>query len=113
MKKSTAVVISAALILATSILSTSTAVALNRHVIIVNNSSEVIVKLNGSSVESSSWEENILHGKVIYPGHKMDVNFFDGSHECFFDLRAISANGVSFTYNGMNVCRMESWELTD
>jgi hypothetical protein len=89
------------------------AYAYNRQVLVINDSSETIVVINGSSVGSRSWEENIIYGRQVYPGHQIRVNFNDGTGECEFDLRAVSRNGTTFVMNNYNVCRKSYWRLVD
>ena len=85
----------------------------NRHVIIINDTSEYMTELYASNIHRNTWEENVLHGRIISPGASLDVNIYDGTRHCKFDLRAVFANGAETERDNANVCTAESWTITE
>jgi len=80
------------------------ALALDRHVKIVNDTSVEIVEFYGSRVGAKTWEEDILGSDTLRPGETVNVNFDDGTGFCKFDFRAVFADGDVLVRKNINVC---------
>lgn len=96
----------AALVLAAS---STSAIAQNRVVTIVNNTGYTITEFYGSNKGSDSWEEDILGSSVLPSGSKVNINFDDGTGYCIFDFRAVFSDGDVVVSKGLNVCELGTY----
>ena len=87
------------------------AFASDRHVKVVNNTSEVMTKFQASNIKHKNWEEDILGQDTLNPGSSVRVNINDGSSSCMFDLRATFEDGQTVVRNGVNVCKVGTWTI--
>lgn len=87
--------------------------AYDRHVMIINDSSRSIVAFYASNEDSDTWEENIFHGDYLLPGHQIRVNVDDGTGHCVYDFKAILRGGAEAVRRSLDVCRVQSWTITD
>jgi len=85
----------------------------DRHVVVVNNSAYTIRELYAANVDVKQWEEDVLHEGVLLPGHRVRVDIDDGTGHCFYDLKAVFQDGSETIHWGMNVCKAETWTLTN
>lgn len=86
---------------------TTTVVAANQNVLIQNNTGRTIWAFQGSPVNVSSWEEDILGSNVLPAGQSLNVNFgTDGRSICNYDMRAVFQDGSTIVKNNINVCRV-------
>lgn len=85
----------------------------NRRVRVINHASSSIYYFYASNVDTGVWEEDILGTQTIPPGQSRIVNIDDGTGHCFYDLKAVLADGrKAFRYK-FNVCTQASWTVTD
>lgn len=84
----------------------TTAMAQDRRVTIVNNTGFTIMEFYGSNVGSDSWEEDILGPNVLSSGRSIQINFDDGSGYCQFDFKAVFDDGDVLTAKRINVCEI-------
>jgi hypothetical protein len=75
--------------------------ALAQQVTIENNTSANLSELYVSNVDTNSWEDNVLGGRVLKPGDKFEHNF-NGKYT-MYDLKAVFDNGREQPYYGINV----------
>lgn len=85
---------------------TTSAIAQDRRVTIVNNTGYTIMEFYGSNVGSDSWEEDILGPNVLPSGSSIQINFDDGSGYCQFDFKAVFDDGDVMTRKHINVCEV-------
>ncbi len=85
------------------------AAALDRRVVIVNNTNFTIVRFYGSNKGSDSWEEDILGSDVLGPGERVRINFDDGSGYCKFDFRAVFNDGDVLIKKNVNICEISTF----
>ncbi len=83
--------------------------ALDRRVLIVNNSGLTIERFFGSNTGSQSWEEDILGNDVLYSGQSVVVNFNDNSGYCKFDFLAVFENGQQAIDENINICEISTF----
>lgn len=83
---------------------TTSSVAPNRNVLIVNQTGRPIWRFYGSNVGTNSWEEDILGADVLASGGSVNINFDDRTGHCNFDLKAEFQDGRSIVQNNVNVC---------
>ena len=90
----------------------TTAMALDRRVVIVNDSPNALVGFSASNVSDNYWSGDILGQNVIMPGESVVVNFDDRSGYCRFDFKATFYDGykswetMSFK---VNVCKVGTY----
>jgi hypothetical protein len=96
-----------------SVLGLGTMQAQDRHVSVINETSRTLVSFYASNILRPGWEEDILGFNVLAPGHSVRVNIDDGTGYCWFDLKAVFADGSEAVRYGVNVCRIETWTIYD
>jgi len=89
------------------------AVAEDRRVRVINETSVTMVRLYGSNVGTDDWEEDILGSDVLEPYSSMMVNFDDGTGYCMFDLKAVFSDGDVVIRRRLNVCETSSWRVSE
>jgi len=89
------------------------AMALDRHVHIHNNTSLDIYEFHASNVGTSNYEEDILGDDVIASGDTWNINIDDGSGYCKFDFKAVFEDGSSATKDNVNVCKVTDFYFDD
>ncbi|MGL4439967.1 MAG: hypothetical protein ACRCUE_11915 [Bosea sp. (in: a-proteobacteria)] len=87
--------------------------AQDRRVRVVNNTSQVMVRLQASNINRTSWEEDILGRNVLLPRQATRANLDDRSGQCLFDLRATFRNGATATRRRINICQISTWTIND
>jgi len=85
----------------------------DRHVTIANNSSQTVMQFYASPVTSENWEEDMLGANVLSSGTSINANIDNGTNECNYDLKAVMADGQEHIQNGVNVCAVSQWNITD
>lgn len=98
--------LAAIVILATTAMPAS---ALDRRVVIVNNTNFTIVRFYGSNKGSNSWEEDILGSHVIGPYRSVRINFDDGTGYCKFDFKAVFDDGEELIKKNINICEIATF----
>ncbi len=83
----------------------------DRHVEVINETSNYMTAFQASRADTNSWEENIFGNKMLAPGGVVNVNIDDGSGSCYYDLRAIFTNGGHAERYNVNVCKVETWTV--
>jgi hypothetical protein len=83
----------------------STAMAQDRRVEVVNSSGRTMREFYASNVNRSSWEEDILGRNVLPSGRSIVINIDDGSGTCRFDFLAVLEGGRRVEQRDFNVCR--------
>lgn len=89
------------------------ALAYDRHVVIVNDTSYTIVEFYASSVGAKTWEEDIFGSDVLYPGQQVRIDIDDGTGYCQYDFRAVYEDGDESVRHGVNVCEIGTYTYTD
>lgn len=102
-----------ALLLAAPLLFANDAAAQDRRIRLINESSMTIREFYASNVNRRGWEEDILGRRQIPPGRSMVINLDDGSGHCRFDFRTVMSNGRSIEKRGVDVCKLETYRITD
>lgn len=87
--------------------------ALDRRVLLVNNTSYEMLEFYASNVGASTWEEDILGSGVLPSGYNVVVNIDDSSGYCKFDFRAVFNNGAVLVDEAVNVCEVPSFTYHD
>ena len=95
------------------IFATDIAAALERRVVIVNDTRFDLIEFYGSNVGSDSWEEDILGQNILPAGASFIVNFDDGSGYCMFDFLGVFEDGDEVIKRRVNVCRIRSVQFTE
>ena len=92
------------LMLATMVVaSTSAALADSRDFTLNNNSDVIITHVYVSSVNTSSWEEDVLGRDVLSPGESVDITF-SGPGACSYDIKVLAVDGREGYLWGVDLC---------
>ena len=87
--------------------------AQDRRIWLVNQSSRTIEKFHASNINRRGWEEDILGNKVLRPGQRIRINLDDRSGQYRFDFLTVMTNGTKIEKRGVDVCRVETYRITD
>ena len=87
--------------------------ALDRHVLVTNDTSYTIREFYASNGGAESWEEDILGDAVLQPGDSVNVNIDDASGYCKYDFRAVFEDGDEATKRAVNVCEVAEFTFTE
>jgi hypothetical protein len=85
----------------------------NRKVVVENLSSQTVRELYASPITAKTWEEDLLGQRTLNAGQKIDANIDNGTNECYFDLKAVLANGKAVEQRKINVCAISKWTIGD
>lgn len=83
--------------------------AADRRVRIINDTRVTMTRFYASSVDANDWEEDILGDRVLRSGSSVRVNIDDGSGECYFDFKAVFADGDVLIRERVNVCSISEY----
>ncbi len=85
----------------------------NRKVTVENLSSQTVRELYASPITAKTWEEDLLGQRTLTPGQSISANIDNGTNECYYDLKAVLANGKAFEQRKINVCAASKWVIGD
>ena len=89
----------------------------DRHVVIHNETSDVLYEFHASRIGLSSWQEDMLHSSIVSPGDSVRANIDDGTGYCRYDFLAIfmDSNGAKHNVErrNVNVCVIEDFYYRD
>jgi hypothetical protein len=87
----------------------TTAVAQQLEFMLINLSPANIEAFFVSAASSGHWEENLLEGSYLPPGHEIGVRIGDGLRTCIYDLRAVFSDGDELEDFGVDLCETGSF----
>ena len=93
--------------------SATDALALDRRIRLINESSETIHEFHASNTGRNRWEEDILGRRTIQPGGSVVINLDDGSGFCKFDFKTVMESGRALVKRNINICQLETYRITD
>jgi hypothetical protein len=96
-----------------TIVAASGAIAQDRRVKIINESSYDIFEFYASNVKSESWEEDILGEDILPAGYSVMIDIDDGTEHCQYDFRAVFSDGEEAVTEGVNVCEISEFTYND
>ncbi|HYD37354.1 MAG TPA: hypothetical protein VEA60_07060 [Allosphingosinicella sp.] len=103
--------------IAASVATAGTAVAApdgkNRKVTVQNVSSQTVRELYASPITATTWEEDLLGQRALGAGQSISANIDNGTAECYYDLKAVLANGKAVEQRKVNVCAASKWVIGD
>ena len=85
----------------------------NRKVTVENLSNQAIYNLFASPITSTTWEEDLLGQGTIPAGANKIAIIDNGTNECYYDLKAVMANGREHVQRKINVCAVSKWVIGD
>jgi hypothetical protein len=85
----------------------------NRKVTVQNLSSQTVRELYASPITSTIWEEDLLGQRTLTAGQSISANIDNGTTECYYDLKAVLANGKAVEQRKVNVCAANKWVIGD
>ncbi|TYB82234.1 hypothetical protein [Maritimibacter fusiformis] len=99
----------AAVVAAGLLASTTSAMALERWVKVVNNTGYTMVAFYASHRDASTWQEDILGNNVLPSGYSININMNDGTGYCIFDFKAVFDDGDEVEVWGRNICELDTF----
>jgi hypothetical protein len=85
----------------------------NRKVTVQNVSSQTIRELYASPITATIWEEDLLGQRTLTAGQSIVANIDNGTDQCYYDLKAVLANGKAVEQRKVNVCAASKWVIGD
>lgn len=85
----------------------------NRKVTVENVSSQTVRELYASPITAKTWEEDLLGQRTLSAGQSIQANIDNGTNECYYDLKAVLADGKAFEQRKINVCAISKWVIGD
>ena len=85
----------------------------NRKVTVENLSNQSVYNLYASPITSTTWEEDLLGQRTLNAGQSISANIDNGTTECYYDLKAVMANGKEVVQRKINVCAVSKWVIGD
>ena len=85
----------------------------NRKVTVENLSSQTVRELYASPITAKTWEEDLLGQRTLTAGQSISANIDNGTTECYYDLKAVLANGKAVEQRRVNVCAASKWVIGD
>ncbi|MBV8685816.1 MAG: hypothetical protein JOZ90_08850 [Alphaproteobacteria bacterium] len=113
MKKTAALLFAAAIGLSMSVPASAASDGKNRKVTVLNLSTSTLRELYASPITSTNWEEDLLGQRTLTSGQSISANIDNGTTECYYDLKAVLANGKTWEHRKVNVCAASKWVIAD
>jgi hypothetical protein len=85
----------------------------NRKVVVENISTQTLRELYASPVTAKTWEEDLLGQRTLTAGQSISANIDNGTNECYYDLKAVMANGTEHVKRNVNICAASKWAVGD
>ena len=85
----------------------------NRKVTVVNISSQTVRELYASPITSKGWEEDLLGSRTLAAGASIVANVDNGTDQCYYDLKAVLADGKAVEQRNTNVCAVSKFVVGD
>ena len=113
MKKALALTAAAAALVWSAAPATAGSDGKNRKVTVENLSSQTLRELYASPITAKTWEEDLLGQRTLAAGASISANIDNGTTECYYDLKAVMANGREHVQRRINVCAVSKWVIGD
>jgi hypothetical protein len=78
-----------------------------RHVLLTNNTRELIMEIYVSDDGTDNWQEDLLGLEFLFPGSSASVGVDDRNGNCRVDVKTVFDNGASLVNRGVNACHAE------
>jgi hypothetical protein len=85
----------------------------NRKITVENLSSQTVRELYASPITATTWEEDLLGQRTLTAGQSISANIDNGTNECYYDLKAVLADGKVMEQRKINVCAASKWVIGD
>ena len=83
-----------------------------RHVVLTNNSPQVIVEIYASDDGAENWQEDLLGSAVLLPGRAVFVDIDDRNGNCRIDIKSVLDNGSLLVNRRVSACPTEGHEVS-
>src|SRR4051812_12790333 len=113
MRKVFALAVAAAALVSVSGTATAAPDGKNRKVTVQNISTQTVRELYASPITATTWEEDLLGQRTLTAGQSISANIDNGTTECYYDLKAVMANGKAWEHRKVNVCAANKWVIGD
>jgi len=78
-----------------------------RHVLLTNNTRELIMEIYVSDDGTDNWQEDLLGLEFLLPVSSVSVGVDDRNGNCRVDVKTVFDNGASLVNRGVNACHAE------
>ena len=83
-----------------------------RHVVLTNNTRELIVEIYASDDGAENWREDLLGSEFLLPGRSVLVDIDDRNGNCRIDIKLVLNNGSHLVNRRVNACPTEGHEVS-
>jgi len=83
-----------------------------RHVLLTNDTRELIVEIYVSDAGAGDWQTDLLGRDFLSPGSSVLVDIDDRNGRCRVDVKTVLDDGSDLVNRGVNVCRAEGYAVT-
>lgn len=94
------------LVCAAAMLTATEALAVDRHVRIVNQTGVTLYRFYSTNSGHPKWGSDVMGSSTLPSGSSMKLNFDNANGYCEFDFRAIFEDGDEVVENNVNVCEV-------
>lgn len=84
---------------------------MDRRVEIINGTGVVMTAFYATNIGVDGWGKDHLRNRVLDPNKRVTLNFEDGSGACWFDFKAVFADGDVVVRRKFNVCKETGWRV--
>lgn len=78
-----------------------------RHVLLSNNTHELIVEIHVSDVGATNWQADLLASDFLAPGDSVLVDIDDRNGRCRVDVKTVLDDGSNLVSRGVNICHRD------
>ena len=75
-----------------------------RHVLLTNNTHELIIEIYVADDHTDNWQEDHLGSEFLLPGYSLSIMVDDRNGNCRVDVKTVLSNGSSLVYRRVNAC---------
>ena len=102
-----------AISLALAPVSASYAAPGDNHVVRVHNQSGINATIIVIALQDSDGEIYTANNGTVHAGYYRDINFDNGSGDCYYNIAAKFDNGVVAKHAAVDVCKISDWYVYD
>lgn len=81
--------------------------------VLTNASSYAVKSFFTSPAEIGDWEEDVFGENYLPSGNQVNVTIGDGREQCTYDLKFVLEDNSELVENGINLCELGEYTLTD
>lgn len=85
----------------------------SKKIVVIDRSSQPIQELYSTPTGDPDWGHDLLGSGIIGVNRYRIIDVEDGSPTCFYDFKAVMADGQEAFHYHVNACAVDEWTITD